>query len=47
MNNKGGKFNQSTLYVYIKLPQWNSFIQLIYVNEIRIRKEMWSVRPGS
>jgi hypothetical protein len=38
MNNRGEKFNQSTLYVCVKLSQCNSFIQLIYANEIHIRK---------
>jgi hypothetical protein len=28
-----GEFDQSMLYVFMKIPQWNPFVQLIYTNK--------------
>jgi hypothetical protein len=31
--NKGDEFDQNTLYAYIEISQWNSFVQLIYASK--------------
>jgi hypothetical protein len=27
-----GEFDQSTIYSYMEIPQWNPFVQLVYAN---------------
>jgi hypothetical protein len=34
----GGEFDQSVLYAYMEISQWNPFVQLIYVNKKKNRK---------
>jgi hypothetical protein len=39
--NRGGGFDQTTLYSCIEISQWNSFVQLIYAH-FKKRKITWN-----
>jgi hypothetical protein len=32
-SDRWGELDESTLYAYIEISQWNSFVQLIYANK--------------